>query len=81
MVRYFQGAILGNNPTFQVPEYTLVSNTELIFYFALGILAGLSAVMFIKTYYGIEEWFRRIEKKWKIPVWAMPAIGGLMSGF
>lgn len=73
-------SFLGNNPTFQVPEYTLVSNTELIFYFALGILAGLSAVMFIKTYYGIEEWFRRIEKKWKIPVWAMPAIGGLMSG-
>ena len=73
-------SFLGNNPTFQVPEYTLVSNTELVFYFLLGILAGLSAVMFIKTYYSIEEWFQRIEKKWNIPVWAMPAIGGLMSG-
>jgi len=58
----------------------LVSNTELLFYCVLGILAGLSAVMFIKTYYAIEEWFGRIEKRWKIPVWAMPAIGGLMSG-
>ena len=71
---------LGNTPTYNVPEYSLVSNTELFFYFLLGILAGLSAVMFIKIYYAIEEWFQRIEKRWKIPVWAMPAIGGLLSG-
>ncbi len=71
---------LGSSPTFHVPEYTLVSNTELLFYCLLGILAGLSAVMFIKIYYAIEEWFQRMEKRWKIPVWAMPAIGGLMSG-
>jgi CIC family chloride channel protein len=71
---------LGASATFKVPEYSLVSNTELIFYCILGILAGLSAVMFIKIYYAIEEWFQRIEKRWKIPVWAMPAIGGLMSG-
>ncbi len=73
-------SFLGNSPTFQVPEYALVSNTELLFYCLLGILAGLSAVMFIKVYYAIEEWFQRVEKRWKIPVWAMPAIGGLMSG-
>ena len=73
-------SFLGNSPTFQVPEYTLVSNTELLFYCLLGILAGLSAVMFIKVYYAIEEWFQRVEKRWEIPVWAMPAIGGLMSG-
>ncbi|ACF43763.1 chloride channel protein [Pelodictyon phaeoclathratiforme] len=73
-------SFLGNSPTFQVHEYSLVSNTELLFYCLLGILAGLSAVMFIKIYYAIEEWFGRIEKRWKIPIWAMPAIGGLMSG-
>jgi len=73
-------SFLGNSPMFQVPEYTLVSNTELLFYCLLGILAGLSAVMFIKVYYAIEEWFQRVEKQWKIPLWAMPAIGGLMSG-
>ncbi len=73
-------SFLGNSPTFQVPSYTLVSNTELIFYCLLGILAGLSAVMFIKVYYTIEEWFEKIEKRWRIPVWAVPAIGGLMSG-
>ena len=61
-------SFLGNSPTFQVPEYALVSNTELLFYCVLGILAGLSAVMFIKIYYALEEWFGRIEKRWKIPV-------------
>jgi CIC family chloride channel protein len=71
---------LGDSPTFQVPEYRLVSNSELAFYFVLGILAGLSAVLFIRIYYVIEEWFEKIEKRWNIPAWAMPAIGGLMSG-
>ncbi len=71
---------LGNSPTFLVPEYSLVSNTELLFYFVLGVLAGLSAVMFIKIYYRIEESFQEIEKKSNIPVWAMPAIGGLLTG-
>ena len=73
-------SFLGNSPTFEVPAYTLVSNTELLFYCLLGILAGLSAVMFIKVYYFIEERFEAIEQRWKIPVWAMPAIGGFLSG-
>ncbi|ACF46213.1 MAG: chloride channel protein [Prosthecochloris sp.] len=71
---------LGNSPTFQVPDYSLVSNSELVFYFCLGVLAGLSAVLFIKMYYRIEEGFQTIRKKHNIPLWAMPAIGGLLSG-
>ncbi len=73
-------SFLGNSPTFQVPEYALVSNTELLFYCLLGILAGLSSVLFIKIYYVIEEWLGRVEKRWKIPLWVMPALGGGMSG-
>ncbi|MBO8092609.1 MAG: chloride channel protein [Prosthecochloris sp.] len=71
---------LGNSPTFQVPDYSLVSNTELVFYFLLGVLAGLSAVFFIKTYYRIEEHFTRLRKERNLPLWAMPAIGGLLTG-
>lgn len=71
---------LGNSSTFQVPDYTLVSNYELVFYFALGVLAGLSAVMFIKVYYRIEEWFTGVQKERALPIWAMPAIGGLLTG-
>ncbi|NTU54217.1 MAG: chloride channel protein [Chlorobiaceae bacterium] len=71
---------LGNYPTFLVPKYTLVSNTELAFYFVLGVLAGLSAVLFIRTFYGIEERLRAIEKRFSIPTWLMPALGGLICG-
>ncbi len=71
---------LGNSSTFQLPDYTLVSNYELVFYFALGVLAGLSAVMFIKVYYRIEEWFTGVQKERGLPIWAMPAIGGLLTG-
>jgi chloride channel protein, CIC family len=71
---------LGNFPTFQVHEYSLVSNTELVLYFVLGVLAGLSAVLFIRTFYFIEELLKKFELRFRIPAWAMPAIGGLLCG-
>jgi CIC family chloride channel protein len=71
---------LGNYPTFRVPAYSLVSDTELVFYFILGVLAGLTAVLFIKTFYAIEERIQKIEKRFRIPAWSMPAIGGLLCG-
>lgn len=71
---------LGNYPTFRVHEYSLVSNTELALYFVLGVLAGLSAVVFIRTFYFIEEQLKKLEKRFRIPGWAMPAIGGLLCG-
>lgn len=71
---------LGNNPTFMVHEYNLVSNSELVLYFILGALAGLSAALFIKTFYLIEELLKKLEKRFGIPVWAMPAFGGLLCG-
>lgn len=71
---------LGNYPTFTVPAYSLVSNTELALYFALGVLSGLSAVLFIKLFYAIEERLQSAEKRFRIPAWAMPALGGLICG-
>ncbi len=71
---------LGNYPTFRVHHYSLVSNSELVLYFLLGILAGLSAVLFIRTYYGIEAQMQRLQARFKVPSWAMPAIGGLCCG-
>ncbi|NTW73811.1 MAG: chloride channel protein [Chlorobiaceae bacterium] len=73
-------SFLGNYPTFHVQEYTLVSNSELVLYFILGALAGLSAVLFIRTFYFIEELFNKFEKRFHVPAWAMPAIGGLLCG-
>lgn len=73
-------SFLGNYPTFHVQEYTLVSNSELVLYFILGALAGLSAVLFIRTFYFFEELFNKFEKRFHVPAWAMPAIGGLLCG-
>jgi len=73
-------SFLGNNSTFEVPEYSLISNMELVLYFILGVLAGLSAVLFIRIYYIIEEGLARIQKRFRIPPWAMPAFGGLLCG-
>jgi len=71
---------LGNYPTFHVTKYSLVSNTELLFYFVLGVLAGLTAVLFIRTFYTIEELLHKMENRFHIPVWSMPAFGGLLCG-
>jgi chloride channel protein, CIC family len=71
---------LGSYPTFLVTKYHLVSDTELVFYFILGVLSGLTAVLFIKTFYTIEEQLQKFEKRFHIPAWSMPAIGGLMCG-
>ncbi|ACF14701.1 Chloride channel core [Chloroherpeton thalassium ATCC 35110] len=73
-------SFLGNSPTFQSPDYTLVSNIELIFYFILGVLSGFSAVAFIKVFYIIEEKFIELRERHTLPPWAIPAIGGLLTG-
>ncbi|NTV47719.1 MAG: chloride channel protein, partial [Chlorobiales bacterium] len=71
---------LGNSPTFQAPDYTLVSNVELVFYFVLGVLAGLTAVAFIKIFYHIEGFFEKMREKEVVPIWMIPAIGGFLTG-
>jgi CIC family chloride channel protein len=39
-------AILGEHPLFRVPSYKLNRAIELVFYAALGLLAGLTAMLF-----------------------------------
>jgi CIC family chloride channel protein len=51
---------LGNYPAFQVPAYTLVHPTELFAYAGLGLLAGVVAVMFVRTLYFLEDLFDRL---------------------
>ncbi|MGH0054280.1 MAG: chloride channel protein [Sphaerochaetaceae bacterium] len=71
------GAVfMGSHPAFIVPEYTMVSSYELIFYVVLGLLAGLLSVVFIKTVYGMEDFFTGL----KIPATLKAIIGGLLIG-
>ena len=67
---------LGDFPAFEVPSYTLVHANELFAYAALGILAGLVALVFIKALYTTEDLFDKIP--WH-PSWK-GLVGGALVG-
>ena len=39
---------LGDQPLFRIPEYHLVHPAELLAYAALGVIGGLSSLVFVK---------------------------------
>ncbi len=61
---------------FPVPTYSLVHPVELVLYLVLGLLAGIAAVLLIKTLYHFEDVFDSLE----MPMYVKPAIGGLLVG-
>lgn len=61
---------------FTVPEYTLKSVWEIGPYIILGLVAGLVAILFIKTLYFFEDRFERS----RIHPLVMPMLGGLLVG-
>ncbi len=67
---------LGDQPSFGVVPYTLVSYWELFAYALLGVLAGLVAISFIRLLYKCEDIF----DAWHIPGYVKPAIGGIGIG-
>ncbi len=67
---------LGNNPAFITPPYEIIGGWDILFYFVLGLLAALTAWIFIKSLYKTEDLFDAV----KIPPYLKPAIGGLMLG-
>jgi CIC family chloride channel protein len=68
--------LLGPNPAFLIPEYSFVSNYELIFYLILGLIAGVFSVFFIHMTYGVEDLFAKL----KVKPYLKPMIGGLFIG-
>jgi len=69
-------ARFGDNPAFRIPEYRLESPFEYPLYAALGVLAALAAVIFIRVLYRTEDIFDSIS----MPEWLKPALGGLGMG-
>ena len=67
---------LGDFPAFDVPAYSLVSPKELIVYSVLGLLAGIVAVVFIKTLYSMEDLFEKIRLYQPLKT----ALGGTIIG-
>ncbi|HEX6134213.1 MAG TPA: chloride channel protein, partial [Longimicrobiales bacterium] len=49
----------------------------LLFYPLLGVLSGLAAVLFVRTYFRTEQ----IAARSTLPAWALPLLGGAAVGF
>jgi CIC family chloride channel protein len=69
-------AILGSQPSFQAPLFTLGNYFELGLYFALGVILGLASVMWTRGFYRMEDFFERV----RIPKYALPVLGGFIVG-
>ncbi len=61
---------------FIIPEYQLSSLYELFFYFALALLSGFVAVVFMRFLYIIEDLFDKLPQS----VYLRAALGGLVVG-
>jgi len=68
-------AMLGGRPSLLVPSYSLGDWRELFAYALMGALAGLVATVFVR---GLLELRRVVRDHVRLPVWARPAVGGLM---
>jgi len=69
-------AILGNEPAFLVPAFGVNHLGEIPIYAVLGVLAALTAVLFIKMLYGAEGFFDR----WGVPLPVKTAVGMFLTG-
>jgi CIC family chloride channel protein len=69
--------LLGNNPLFQVPQYTLVHPLELAIYALLGIAGGFLSVAFTRLLLGMRKFFLHLPKKTR---WWHPVVGGVTVG-
>ena len=61
---------------FAVPQYTLVSPWELVFYSLLGALAALAAVGFTRLLYKSEDLWDDV----RLPEYVKPVLGGVLLG-
>jgi chloride channel protein, CIC family len=73
-------AAFGNHPAFPIPsQYGYGSALEVIVFFPLlGIVTGLAAVGFVRTYFGADTAFRWLRSKVPAPV--VPWIAGIIVG-
>lgn len=70
-------AVLGPEPAFHLVEpFTFVSWWELGLYLVLGVATGLISLLYVRTVYGVEDWFDH----WSAPLWGKALSGGLAVG-
>jgi len=67
---------LGARPAFEVPLYAMRSPYEILLYLALGLVAALVGVMFIRMLTAFEDYFDAL----RLPRPLKPALGALCLG-
>ena len=69
--------LLGNDPLFHVPQYTLVHPLELAIYALLGIAGGFLSVAFTRLLLGMRKFFLKLPRRTQ---WWHPVVGGVTVG-
>ncbi len=69
--------VSGFNPIFTSPSFRMVSPSCFIFYAILGLIVGAVAILYVKVFYGLRDYFF---KRLPIPLTVKPAVGGLLLG-
>ena len=69
--------LFGGVPPIAVPQFTMLSSTELLLYAVLGAATGLFSYIYIKTFYRVEDLFKNLAG---VPPFLKPALGGLIVG-
>jgi CIC family chloride channel protein len=69
--------LLGNNPLFQVAQYTLVHPLELAIYALLGIAGGFLSVAFTRLLLSMRKFFLHLPTRTR---WWHPVVGGVTVG-
>ncbi len=71
-------AVFGDHPAIVIPmEYGYHAVQEVVFFYpVLGILAGLTVVLFVKVFFAVED----IRERIRIPPAAIPWVGGFIVG-
>ena len=71
------GAYFGYVPIFGAqPDLALGAPIQLVYYAALGVVAGLGGLLYARVFYGTTGVFHRL----RIPLWLKPTLGGLLVG-
>ena len=69
--------LISDEPAFLIPKYEIVSSWEFLFYPVLGVIAAITAHIFVTIVYRVEDLFDRMTS---VPPYMLPAIGGLIVG-
>lgn len=69
-------AYYGDYPAFVLPPHEILSYWEFPAFILLGVLAGLTASLLLRTIFTVQDFSKTLP----VPSWGLPAIGGFMIG-